>query len=67
MQVGDRIDEAGVLLRDGSGFYLRRERGGRLRLDLRRTPIDEVEHQVRVIGTFVGDDRVDVDGVQRID
>jgi hypothetical protein len=64
MQVGARIDELGMLLREGSSFYLRRDAGGRFRLDLRRTPIDETGKQVRVIGTYVGDDVVDVDGVQ---
>jgi hypothetical protein len=63
MRIGERIDETGTLLRDGGCFYLRRDMGGRFRLDLRRTPVDEVEKQVRVIGTYVGDDLVDVDGV----
>ncbi len=63
MQVGTRIDETGTLLREGSSFYLRRDAGGRYLLDLRRTPIDEVEKRVRVIGTYVGDELVDVDGV----
>lgn len=63
MKVGERIDETGMLLRDGGSFYLRRDAGGRFRLDLRRTPVDEVEKQVRVIGTFVGDDLIDVDGI----
>ena len=51
MQIGARIDETGTLLRDGSSFVLRRDAGERYRLDLRRTPIDEVERQVRAIGT----------------
>lgn len=63
MQVGARIDETGMLLRDGGSFWLRRDGGGRFRLDLRRTPVDEVEKRVRVIGTYVGDELVDVDGV----
>ncbi len=63
MQVGQRVDETGLLLRDGSSFYLRRDVGGRFALDLRRTPIDEAEKRVRLIGTYVGDDLVDVDGV----
>ena len=63
MQIGTRIDEVGQLLREGSGFVLRCDTGGRFQLDLRRTPIDEVHKRVRVIGTFVGDELIDVDGV----
>jgi hypothetical protein len=63
MQPGDNIDETGTLIRDGGAFWLRRDAGGRFRLDLRRTPVDEVEKRVRVIGIYAGDDTVDVDGV----
>jgi hypothetical protein len=63
MQIGQKIEEAGLLLRDGGAFYLRRDAGGRYALDLRRTPIDEVEKRVMLIGTYVGGDLVDVDGV----
>lgn len=64
MQSGTQIDETGLLQRDGGGFVLRRDAGGRFRLDLPRTPVDEVEKRVRVIGTYVGDDLVEVDGIQ---
>ena len=40
--------------------------GGRFTLDLRRTPVDEVEKRVRLVGTYVGSDLVDVDGVSLI-
>ena len=66
MRIGDRVDETGMLLRESGAFYLRRDAGGRLRLDLRRTPVDEVQKQVRLIGTYVGDDLVDVDGVMLV-
>jgi hypothetical protein len=66
MRAGQEIDETGTLVRDGGSFYLLRDAGGRYRLDLHRTPVDEVEKQVRLIGTFVGDDLVDVDGVSLI-
>ncbi len=66
MSPGHPIDETGTLTRDGSTFYLRRDAGGRFRLDLRRTPVDEVEKRVRVIGIYAGDDAVDVDGVALI-
>ena len=60
------MDETGTLLREGGAFLLRRDRGGRYLLDLRRTPVDEVENRVRVLGTLVGDDFVDVDGIALI-
>ena len=63
MRIGTRIDETGQLLRELGGFSLRRDAGGRFLLDLRRTPIDEVEKRVRVVGTYVGNDLVDVDGI----
>ncbi|HEV7313700.1 DUF5818 domain-containing protein [Sphingopyxis sp.] len=61
--IGSRIDESGMLLRVAGGFALRRDLGGRWRLDLRRTPVDHVEKRVRITGTLVGDDLVEVDGV----
>ena len=66
MELGARIDETGMLLRVGGGFHLRRDAGGRFHLDLRRTPVDEVGNRVRVIGTYVGNDLVDADGVSLI-
>lgn len=61
--IGSRIDETGTLLRVAGGFALRRDVGGRWRLDLRRTPVDHLEKRVRITGTLVGDDLVEVDGV----
>ena len=61
--IGSRIDESGTLLRVAGGFALRRDLGGRWRLDLRRTPVDHVEKRVRITGILVGDDLVEVDGV----
>ncbi|WP_407695104.1 DUF5818 domain-containing protein [Sphingopyxis fribergensis] len=52
-----------MLLRDGGGFALRRDLGGRWRLDLHRVPIDHIEKRVRVTGVIVGEDLVDVDGI----
>jgi len=66
MQIGQRVEETGLLLREGGSFYLRRDVGGRFALDLRRTPIDEVEKRVKLIGTYVGSDLIDVDGVSLI-
>ncbi len=61
--IGDRIDETGTLVRDGSAFYLRRDAGGRYQLELHRTPVDEVEKRVRLIGTLVGREVVSADSV----
>ena len=61
--IGTRINEIGTLIRDGGAFYLRRDVGGRDELELRRTPVDLVERRVRLIGTLVGPDLVNADGV----
>jgi hypothetical protein len=62
-RIGTRIDETGTLVRDGGGFALRRDVGGRYQLDLHRVPVDEVEKRVRIVGTLVAEALVDVDGV----
>ena len=61
--IGTRIDEIGTLIRDGGAFYLRRDVSGRYELELHRTPVDLVEKRVRLIGTLVGPDLVNADGV----
>ena len=61
--IGTRVDETGTLIRDGGAFYLRRDVGGRYELELHRTPVDLVEKRVRLIGTLVGPDRVNANGV----
>ncbi len=61
--IGTRINEIGTLVRDGGAFYLRRDVGGRYELELNRTPVDMVEKRVRLIGTLVGPDLVNADGV----
>lgn len=61
--IGTIIDEVGTLIRDGGGFYLRRDIGGRYQLELQRTPVDLVEKRVRLRGTLVGPDLVSADGV----
>jgi Protein of unknown function (DUF5818) len=62
-QVGTRIQENGTLIRHDGGFALRRDVGGRWRLDLHRVPVDHVEKRVRITGVIVAEDLVDVDGV----
>lgn len=61
--IGTRIEETGTLLRDAGGFSLRRDVGGRWKLDLHRVPVDHIEKRVRITGIIVADDLVDVDGV----
>ncbi len=48
--IGPSIEETGMLIRDGGGFALKRDNGGRYRLELHRTPVDHVEKRVRVTG-----------------
>ena len=66
MQIGQRVEENGTLVRDGGAFYLRRDMGGQFTLNLRRTPIDEVEKRVRLVGVYTGTGFVDVEGVSLI-
>jgi len=61
--IGTRINEIGTLVRDRGAFYLRRDVGGRYELELHRTPVDLVEKRVRLIGTLVGRNLVNADGV----
>ncbi len=63
MEIGDKVDETGRLLRDEGGFLLRRDGGGTWRLILLRVPVDHVEKRVRVRGHYAGDDIVEVAGV----
>lgn len=63
MIIGTRIEETGTLLRDAAGFSLRRDLGGRWRLDLHRVPVDHIEKRVRITGVVVSEGLVDVDGV----
>lgn len=61
--IGSRIDETGTLIRDGSGFALRRDLGGRYQLELQRVPVDRVEKRARVVGVLVAAGLVSVDGI----
>lgn len=63
MTIGTRIVETGTLLREAGGFSLRRDLGGRWKLDLHRVPVDQVEKRVRITGVVVSEDLIDVDGV----
>ncbi|WP_373491083.1 DUF5818 domain-containing protein [Parasphingorhabdus sp.] len=60
----DDREYSGLLQRDAAGFLLQSEDGRRYRLELLRTPIDEVEKRVVVTGR-VRDGRVlEADGVR---
>ena len=61
--IGLTIDETGTLIREGGGFALRRDEGGRWMLDLHRVPVDHMEKRVRVTGVVVADGLVDVDSL----
>lgn len=61
--IGQRIEETGTLLREAGGFALRRDLGGRWKLDLHRVPVDHIEKRVRITGVIVAEGLVDVDGV----
>ena len=58
---------AGLLVRDGSGFVLQSDDGRRYRLELLRTPIDEVEKRVIITGLLIGDDQIEAEGVRLAD
>lgn len=55
---------AGLLQRDASGFFLQCDDGGRYRLELLRTPIDEVEKRVVVTGRITADAVLEADGIR---
>lgn len=58
---------AGLLVRDDGGFVLQSDDGQRYRLELLRTPIDEVEKRVIVTGLLIGDDQIEAEGVRLAD
>lgn len=64
--LGD-AEYAGLLVRDGTGFVLQSDDGRRYRLELLRTPIDEVEKQVIVTGRLIHDDQIEAEGVRLAD
>ena len=55
---------AGLLQRDASGFFLQCDDGERYRLELLRTPIDEVEKRVVVTGRITADAVLEADGIR---
>lgn len=61
--IGSRVEETGTLIRTVGGFALRRDIGGRWKLDFHRVPVDHVEKRVRISGIIVADGLVDVDAL----
>lgn len=51
--VGTRVDECGTLLREKGGFVLRRDVGGRWKLNLHRVPVDNVGERASISGVVV--------------
>ena len=58
--IGSRIEETGMLIREEGGFALRRDAGGRVRLDLHRVSDARVDRRVRITGVVVGEGLIDV-------
>ncbi len=55
---------AGLLQRDAAGFFLQCDDGQRYRLELLRTPIDEVEKRVVVTGRITDSATLEADGIR---
>ncbi len=55
---------AGLLQRDATGFFLECDDGEHYRLELLRTPIDEVEKRVVVTGQVADNGLIEADGVR---
>ncbi|MEO9599105.1 DUF5818 domain-containing protein [Parasphingorhabdus sp.] len=55
---------AGLLQRDEAGFILQSDDGIRYRLELLRTPIDEVEKRVIVTGRVLENAILEADGIR---
>jgi hypothetical protein len=60
----DDQEYAGLLQRDAAGFLLQCDDGQRYRLELLRTPIDEVERRVVVTGRIRAGMVLEADGIK---
>jgi len=58
--IGSRIEETGTLIREEDGFALRRDIGGRIRLDLHRVSVEAVDKRVHITGVVVAEGLIDV-------
>ena len=65
MSIGSRHSESGLLLHSGSGLILRRDGGGRWRLDAPRKAQQLVGQRVTVEATRSGFDVLDVQMIYR--
>lgn len=54
----------GLLQRDAGGFLLQCDDGHRYRLELLRTPVDEVEKRVVVTGRVINSALLEADGIR---
>ena len=61
--IGSPIEETGTLIRKGEHFVLRRDVGGRYRLDLHRVTVGNIEKRVRITGVLVADGLIDVESL----
>ena len=66
MMTGDRVEMeyTGLLQRDATGFFLQCDNGERYRLELLRTPIDEIEKRVVVTGQVTSDAILEAGGIR---
>lgn len=62
-RLGSRIEETGLLLREGDTYLLRRDLGGRFRLDMRRVGPPAAGRRMQVTGVLVEDDLIDVSAI----
>lgn len=60
----DDQEYAGLLQRDAAGFLLQCDDGQRYRLELLRTPIDEVEKRVVITGRIGAGMVLEADGIR---
>ena len=64
--IGSRDEETGTLIRDGGRLSLRRDTGGRWKLQLHRVPVDHVEIRVCISGTIVAPGLLNVDTLRPV-
>ena len=60
----DISEYAGLLQRDATGFLLQCDDGTHYRLELLRTPIDEVEKRVVVTGRIIDSAILETEGIR---
>lgn len=62
-RIGSRIDERGVIVREGERFIFRRELGGRWLLEPERVSDAHAGHPVVMRGVIVGEGLVSVEAI----